>query len=849
MARRRERADDDVLDEHDDGEEETRGLVSAQLGGSVQQNQAEREDLQREWFRRALKVTAVLAGVLFLVGLAHLGSGESAPTKGLPAAQASGSLQSSHDLTLIIRGDTSGGSSDSGADDYSAHDGSPDGDDDASQDAYADADAGADADADVDVDIIKNNRCPAGSKIIFIYPEVVNSGENTFEASFGDLDDLVNDPRYVEVSTAQRSAKHTFAILAQQRTYTSIASELGCAPGADGIASSCESTKPKTCVRWSFLLRDPVTRLVSAFNLVSASQTSPKSGRLLDGSAGVGNALFDCAPGSAAALLMQQEGTTVEDWANLDEGERNACSSSFNVFTRMLAPEVGDDPDAQLTLAKQRLAKMAWFGIYEKWTVSLQLLSFALHADVQHYVAASNPNERIDTLSAHAREVLEAHNAMDVNLYAFALDLLLRRGSKMRGAIHDPAYIPFKFSCDAEKVCWTHTPGQTTPTSFEQLKQGLLSYFPKSTAAAAASAAANASTAADVPDLCLAKQGCWREDLQERKSHIDEPKPPVDVKDGNVLEKARNFDTCLASVLVLGTRKGGTTSLFSYLSAHPRFYGVNLKGGPSDGELLFLEKLKLSKLTEPQSVRQSYNKAMVMSLNRFQSKATASGGKDIEHGLVDIMNGDALTGESSVGNGPSCLVPRFVASACGVHPRMRFVYLVRDPIERLISNHKMRKRLNPKRFPMTVEQYAVRDLHSMQKQIPSDADWFKKDKVPCLYKHDIGNSVWSGMYIVHLRRWLQYFPREQFLVIKSEDMFANPGLVLKRVLDFIDLDPSQIDIEQTVGKVYNSAPSNQKGKDAPLDITVETRAELQSFYATYNLALAETFGIDVSDWN
>ena len=42
--------------------------------------------------------------------------------------------------------------------------------------------------------------------------------------------------------------------------------------------------------------------------------------------------------------------------------------------------------------------------------------------------------------------------------------------------------------------------------------------------------------------------------------------------------------SCRPNYFIAGTRKGGTTSLHTYMSAHPRIFPYKLEGGPQDGE-------------------------------------------------------------------------------------------------------------------------------------------------------------------------------------------------------------------------------------------------------------------------
>jgi hypothetical protein len=44
-----------------------------------------------------------------------------------------------------------------------------------------------------------------------------------------------------------------------------------------------------------------------------------------------------------------------------------------------------------------------------------------------------------------------------------------------------------------------------------------------------------------------------------------------------------------------------------------------------------------------------------------------------------------------------------------------------------------------------------------------------------------------GKYCDQLVRWYKYFPKDQFLVIKSEELFEHPEVICTKVLKFLDL--------------------------------------------------------------
>ena len=52
--------------------------------------------------------------------------------------------------------------------------------------------------------------------------------------------------------------------------------------------------------------------------------------------------------------------------------------------------------------------------------------------------------------------------------------------------------------------------------------------------------------------------------------------------------------------------------------------------------------------------------------------------------------------------------------------------------------------------------------------------------------------ITKGIYWQQLERWFQFFKREQLLIIRSEDFFANPKLIITQCFEFLSLKPYDI---------------------------------------------------------
>ena len=89
-----------------------------------------------------------------------------------------------------------------------------------------------------------------------------------------------------------------------------------------------------------------------------------------------------------------------------------------------------------------------------------------------------------------------------------------------------------------------------------------------------------------------------------------------------------------------------------------------------------------------------------------------------------------------------------------------------------------------------------------------------------------------GLYADQLERWLQHFPREQLLVLRSEDLLARPTDVYAQVLAFLAVKP---------WRPEDFVPRNTASY-APLD--PELRARLEDRFSEPNARLAQLLAED-----
>jgi hypothetical protein len=100
------------------------------------------------------------------------------------------------------------------------------------------------------------------------------------------------------------------------------------------------------------------------------------------------------------------------------------------------------------------------------------------------------------------------------------------------------------------------------------------------------------------------------------------------------------------------------------------------------------------------------------------------------------------------------------------------------------------------------------------------------------HPHKHASYMARGEYAQQLERWLGVFPREQILVVRSEDLYERSAEVFARVADFLAIDPDV---------TIPFAVHNQTAGPA---LEPAIRRRLSEHFAPLNARLADLLGWD-----
>ncbi|MGF1588757.1 MAG: sulfotransferase domain-containing protein [Pleurocapsa sp.] len=190
--------------------------------------------------------------------------------------------------------------------------------------------------------------------------------------------------------------------------------------------------------------------------------------------------------------------------------------------------------------------------------------------------------------------------------------------------------------------------------------------------------------------------------------------------------------------IIIGAAKCGTSSLYKYLTQHP--------------------KIKSAFQKEPSFFNTYFDKGLTWYRSNFP-----------------IQRQNFITGEASPGYFYYPPAPQRIAKLI---PAVKLIVLLRNPVDRACSLYYYNlKHLGDKdEFPF---EEAIRKepqrLNSEFKKIIDNENYYDQKDYYYLHKKYYHFAyLRTCIYQEHLNHWLQFFPKQQLLILKSEDLFEKP---------------------------------------------------------------------------
>ena len=265
----------------------------------------------------------------------------------------------------------------------------------------------------------------------------------------------------------------------------------------------------------------------------------------------------------------------------------------------------------------------------------------------------------------------------------------------------------------------------------------------------------------------------------------------------SIIRRIERHLRVMPDFIIIGAQKCGTTALYDQLCQHPRIIPATTK------EVNFFDE----KFGEGAKwYRSHFPLGPYMYYQRY------------------VRSQEVITGEASTNY---IFYPHVPARVRAMVPDAKLIALLRNPVDRAYSHyqHGVKRGGVHTSFEVAIEQEETSIFGEKERMI-ADENYYSWSYQAYSYKS-------KGIYVDQLEVWSRLFPRENILILKSEDYFDDPSSVFRQVLDFLHL-PTW---EPEVFKASNV------GCYQPMNSS--TRKFLHDFFRPHNERLYKLLGTDL----
>jgi hypothetical protein len=253
---------------------------------------------------------------------------------------------------------------------------------------------------------------------------------------------------------------------------------------------------------------------------------------------------------------------------------------------------------------------------------------------------------------------------------------------------------------------------------------------------------------------------------------------------------------CLPNFIIIGNSYCGKTLLYNYLTEH---------------------KLILKNLREETSYfTNNFDKGFGWYKSNFPNKIS-------KFVIRKIYGKKPRIGETI--NLPWEIVPKRISQVLG---KPKIILILRNPVERTYARY------------LALVRRGLETLSFEDAIMRKEESWYgKKDDLnenKIYYKDNQKISLYlsRSIYVDDLKRWGEFFPKENMLVIPSEELFLHPLKTVNVVLDFLELPHLKKLKNEFTNLEHDSPPINLK-----------TYNRLKEFFKPYNEELFNYLGKDL----
>ncbi len=249
---------------------------------------------------------------------------------------------------------------------------------------------------------------------------------------------------------------------------------------------------------------------------------------------------------------------------------------------------------------------------------------------------------------------------------------------------------------------------------------------------------------------------------------------------GRMLGGARTFGSATSSLrakpdyLIIGTKRGGSTSLARWILEHPEVSPLYPERETRKGTYYF---------------DVNYERGSDWYASHFPLAAS-------------LKASSQIVGEAA----PYYLHHPLAPIRARAHaPTAKVIALLRNPVDRAFGHwgERTRNRVEWLSFSAALDAEAER-IAGEEERIITEPGYVS-------FAHQHYSYVDQGRYERGLARWIHHWPAHQLLILRSEDMYEEPARIYRQVTDFLEIEPFSLDeFEAWNKRADSSQPAAQR---------------------------------------
>ncbi len=155
-----------------------------------------------------------------------------------------------------------------------------------------------------------------------------------------------------------------------------------------------------------------------------------------------------------------------------------------------------------------------------------------------------------------------------------------------------------------------------------------------------------------------------------------------------------------------------------------------------------------------------------------------------------------------------------------LYPHVKLLVILRNPVERAISHYNQLVKLG--RENRSLEEALKTEMEILE---GIEDIWSVRQQYWSVGK----GYIWRGLYVYFLKQWMSVFPRERFLIVRSENLFKHPWVTMKRVFEFLEVSDYQLP----------SYPKHNSGGSYLIQLDKSFQSRLNQFFHLHNHQLTD----------